>query len=171
VDLRRDIARLPLHPARIWKTAPYVITDVSDRDLARRPGRNSRPRQANVIPPDCPACVQAVASLRELGRPGVSRMSGTRIVYNAPIVATGPNRFDTLLNRKGQDPRNGDVLRALRRVGNGNNVIARRPQLRSDRASQLPGAVLPARLARQRRDASGPVLTASSGTSARRTAL
>ena len=91
MDLQRDFARLPLYRARIGnRTAWYVITDVSDADLARRRGLNFSPRLANLITPDCPGCVQTVASPRELGRRVVSRPAGVDFSPRRPPVP-GPN--------------------------------------------------------------------------------
>jgi len=165
VDLQRDFARLPLYRARIGnRTAWYVITDVSDPDLARRRGLNFSPRLANLITSDCPGCVQTVASPRELGRrvvsrpagvdfsprrllvpgpnggfpirrgrigalgdPGYSpyvRIRGTRIVYNAPIVATGTNRFDTTHHADTHDRLLGIDTRARRPFADMNFIRA-----------------------------------------------
>jgi hypothetical protein len=165
VDLQRDFARLPLYRARIGnRTAWYVITDVSDRDLARRRGLNFSPRLANLITPDCPGCVQTVASpassaggssrgppawtsrrggcscrdptaafpirrgrIGAVGDPGYSpyvRIRGTRIVYNAPIVATGTNRFDTTHHADTHDRLLGIDTRARRPFADMNFIRA-----------------------------------------------
>ena len=76
IDLRQNFARLPLHRAEVrGKTVWYVITDVSDREIARRRGLNFAPKLVNLITPDCPACVQTVRSPRDLGRRTIRRPS------------------------------------------------------------------------------------------------
>ncbi len=142
VNLVTNTARLPLHRATVegmpvW----YVLTEVSDRALARRLGLNFSPKLRNLITPDCP-CVQTIRTGRVLGgrvirrpagpdfspdrllvpgprffppalaapgavaMPGYSpfvRIAGTRIVYNAPIVATGSGPFDVINHRDTHD--------------------------------------------------------------------
>ena len=74
IDLRQNFARLPLYRARVGgETYWYVITDVSDRAIAKRRGLNFAPKLANLVTPDCPACVQTVRSPRQLGRMTVRR--------------------------------------------------------------------------------------------------
>jgi hypothetical protein len=60
VDLTRDFATLPLHEGRVGdETVWFVITDVSDADMARELGINHSPKLANVAT-DCPTCLQTV---------------------------------------------------------------------------------------------------------------
>lgn len=91
VDLVRDFARLPIYPARVQgKTAWYVITEVSDRELAQRMGLNFAPRLKNLISPDCPGCVQTVSSPPMLGRTLVDRPGGVDFSPTRQLIP-GPN--------------------------------------------------------------------------------
>ncbi len=60
VDLTRDFATLPLYEGTAGgETVWYVITDVSDADMAAELGVNHSPKLANAGT-NCPACVQVV---------------------------------------------------------------------------------------------------------------
>ena len=62
VDLTFEYATLPLHRGTAGgQTVWYVITDASDRAVARKLGINHAPKLANV-PIACPACSQDVTS-------------------------------------------------------------------------------------------------------------
>lgn len=62
IDLTRNFARLPLHRGKVGdETVWFVITDVSDRRVARKLGVNFAPRLANVTD-GCPNCAQVVDS-------------------------------------------------------------------------------------------------------------
>jgi hypothetical protein len=62
VDLTRDFATLPLYEGSAGgETVWYVITDVSDADMAAELGVNHSPKLANAGT-NCPACVQVVTT-------------------------------------------------------------------------------------------------------------
>lgn len=90
VDLRRNFARLPLHRATVrGTTAYYVLTDVSDRDEARRLGLNFSPKLRNLLSPECPSCVQTLKRGTEIGegtvtRPGMPNFAPTRRLTPGP---------------------------------------------------------------------------------------
>lgn len=96
VDLTRDFATLPLHKGTAQgKTVWYVITDVSDANMARRLGINHSPKLSNA-PRDCPACVQEVKTTdRVLGKAavqfqGAPDFSLKRTLMPAPKPKTFP---------------------------------------------------------------------------------
>ncbi len=90
-DLVTDTARLPLYRATVkGQPAWYVITEVSDRALARRIGVNFSPKLGNLITPNCPGCVQTVRSGRVLGRSVVSR-PGAPDFRPARLLVPGPD--------------------------------------------------------------------------------
>jgi hypothetical protein len=62
VDLTRDFATLPLHEGTVaGETVWFVVTDVSDADIAKELGINHAPKLANAGAM-CPACVQEVTT-------------------------------------------------------------------------------------------------------------
>ncbi len=73
VDLTRDYATLPLHKGTAaGETVWYVITDVSDENMARQLGINHAPKLRNAVR-KCPACVQEVETTdRVLGKAPVT---------------------------------------------------------------------------------------------------
>ncbi len=96
VDLTRDFATLPLHKGTAkGQTVWYVVTDVSDADMARRLGVNHAPKLRNA-PRDCPACVQEVQTTSPvLGNApvqfqGAPDFSPTRTLTPAPKPKTFP---------------------------------------------------------------------------------
>ncbi len=96
VDLTRDFATLPLHKGTAQgKTVWYVITDVSDANMARRLGINHSPKLSNA-PRDCPACVQEVETTDPvLGKAavefqGAPDFSHKRTLMPAPKPKTFP---------------------------------------------------------------------------------
>ncbi len=96
VDLTRDFATLPLHKGSVGgETVWFVITDVSDADMASQLGINHSPKLANATR-DCPACVQEVLTDDPvLGQAavqfqGVPDFSLTRTLTPAPKPATFP---------------------------------------------------------------------------------
>ena len=96
VDLTRDFATLPLHKGSVGgETVWFVITDVSDADMARQLGINHSAKLANATR-DCPACVQEVITDDPvLGQApvqfqGVPDFSLTRTLTPAPKPATFP---------------------------------------------------------------------------------
>jgi hypothetical protein len=144
VDLTRDFATLPLHKGTVaGKTVWFVVTDVSDADIAKELGINHAPKLANASAM-CPACVQDVTTTDPLlgrapvefeGAPDfspsrtltpsspapfppasftVGAMAGagyspyvsveeSKVVYNAPIVATGDGPFDVTTHTNTHD--------------------------------------------------------------------
>ena len=90
VDLTRDFATLPLYRGTAQgQTVWYVITDVSDADIARELGLNHAPKLANA-PHDCPACVQEVTTDRPiLGRAPV-RFQGAPDFSPKRTIVPGP---------------------------------------------------------------------------------
>lgn len=101
VDLKRDVATLPLHRATVGGVPVwYVITDVSDAALAGQLGLNFAPRLANLITPDCPGCVQTVQSPRLLGKTATSR-PGKPDFSPSRVLEPGPTGFPPLAARPG----------------------------------------------------------------------
>ncbi len=96
VDLTRDFATLPLYKGTSdGETVWFVITDVSDADMASQLGINHSAKLANATR-DCPACVQEVITDDPvLGQApvqfqGVPDFSLTRTLTPAPKPATFP---------------------------------------------------------------------------------
>lgn len=100
LDLKRDFARMPLHEATVrGQSVWFVITDVSDRQLAQKMGLNFAPRLSNLITPECPQCVQSVVSPAELGSTvpefvGMPDFSPTRVLVPGPDGGFPPLRAD-----------------------------------------------------------------------------
>lgn len=124
-DLINGIATLPLYKgtykgATVW----YVITDVSDADIAREMGLNHAPRLANASN-GCPACVQTVKSTDPmLGRAPVE-YAGTIDFSPTRLLTPGPTGFPPLAAAPGAVAGVGyvDVVR----VGEGNPVVFNAP--------------------------------------------
>jgi len=101
VDLERNTVKLPLHKGTVEGTTVwFVMTDVSDEDLAEELGLNFAPRLANVKK-DCLACAQLVQSDPELGDgaefKGKPDFSPTRLVepgLGLPPVAVPGSEAD-----------------------------------------------------------------------------
>jgi len=124
-DLIKGIATLPLYKgtyngATVW----YVITDVSDANLAQELGLNHAPRLANASN-GCPACVQTVKSADPtLGRAPVE-YAGTIDFSPARVLTPGPTGFPPLAASPGAVAGVGYV--DLVRVGEGNLVVFNAP--------------------------------------------
>jgi len=66
VDLTRDFATLPLHRGTVGdETVWFVITDVSDAEIANQLGVNHSPKLSNISR-GCPACAQTVRSSNDV---------------------------------------------------------------------------------------------------------
>ncbi len=96
VDLTFEYATLPLHKGTVdGETVWFVVTDVSDADMARELGVNHAPKLANV-PTMCPACSQEVTTSDPLlGRApvefqGAPDFSPTRTLVRGPADAPFP---------------------------------------------------------------------------------
>lgn len=101
VDLDKDIATLPLYRGKVnGTTVWYVITDVSDENLAREMGINFAPRLANATN-GCPGCVQEVKSSDQvLGRADVE-FKGMVDFNPMRIYEPGPTGFPPLRAQPG----------------------------------------------------------------------
>jgi hypothetical protein len=101
VDLTFEYATLPLHKGTAdGETVWFVVTDVSDADVAREMGVNHAPKLANV-PTMCPACSQEVTtSDPTLGEAlvefqGAPDFSLTRTLDRGPAEAPFPAQSST----------------------------------------------------------------------------
>jgi len=101
VDLTFEYATLPLHKGSVGgETVWFVVTDVSDAEVARALGVNHAPKLANV-PTMCPACSQEVATSDPLlGRApvefqGAPDFSPTRTLVRGPAEAPFPAQSST----------------------------------------------------------------------------
>lgn len=102
VDLTRDFATMPLYKGTAaGETVWYVITDVSDENMARQLGINHAPKLRNA-PMKCPACVQEVETTDPvLGKApvkfqGAPDFSPTRTITAAPMPEPFPPQAFTV---------------------------------------------------------------------------
>jgi hypothetical protein len=102
VDLTRDFATLPLYKGTaLDETVWYVITDVSDANIALQLGINHAPKLSNA-PFMCPACVQEVETSDPLlgAAPvdfqGAPDFSPVRTVAPGPAPTTFPPQTFTV---------------------------------------------------------------------------
>ncbi len=116
VDLTRDFATLPLHRGTAnGETVWFVITDVSDANIAEELGINHSPKLSNISR-DCPACAQTVRTEdRILGRAevefeGAPDFSPDRTLEPGPrafppqsfsVGATGRPNYSPFVNVQG----------------------------------------------------------------------
>jgi len=101
VDLELNTVKLPLHKGVVGGTTVwFVITDVSDRDLAEELGLNFAPRLANVTK-NCVPCAQSVTSDRVLadgveflGKPDFSPTRLVKLGLGLPPAAVPGSEAD-----------------------------------------------------------------------------
>jgi len=121
VDLENGIATLPLHAGtangeKVW----YVITDVSDADMAAELGVNHAPRLANAGM-GCPACVASVTTSGDVLGAAPVEFPGTIDFSPGRVLTPGPEGFPPVAAVPGAQAKPG--YSDLVRIGDGTVVF------------------------------------------------